>query len=82
MPQVLRAATSAPYLIAVAAAAAGICPMPLLGCLLLTLPAASRLLCFAAANHALPAQIASLKKFGVCWHVAVGLSLVAGLLLS
>ncbi|WIA34374.1 hypothetical protein OEZ86_012710 [Tetradesmus obliquus] len=80
--QVLLAATAGPYLIALAAAAAGVCPTPLLGCLLLSLPAAKSLLDYAFANHTVPAQIAPLKKFGVRWHVAMGLSLVAGLLIS
>ncbi|KAF6265571.1 UbiA prenyltransferase family-domain-containing protein [Scenedesmus sp. NREL 46B-D3] len=80
--QVLLAATAAPYLVALAAAAAGACPTPLLGCLLLSLPAAKSLLDFAFANHTVPAQIAPLKKYGVRWHVAMGLSLVAGLLIS
>lgn len=80
--QVLLAATAGPYLIALAAAAAGVCPTPLLGCLLLSLPAAKSLLDYAFANHTVPAQIAPLKRFGVRWHVAMGLSLVAGLLIS
>jgi hypothetical protein len=81
-PQALTAATAAPYLIALAAAAAGMCPTHLLGCMLLSLPAAKSLLDFAFANHTVPAQIAPLKKYGVRWHVAMGLSLVAGLLIS
>jgi hypothetical protein len=82
LPQVLTAATAAPYLIALAAAAAGVCPTPLLCCMLLSLPAAKSLLDFAFTNHTVPAQIAPLKKYGVRWHVAMGLSLVAGLLIS
>jgi 1,4-dihydroxy-2-naphthoate octaprenyltransferase len=80
--QVLLAATAAAYLISLAATAAGVLPIPLLSCILLSLPAAKRLLDFAYANHAVPAQIAPLKKYGVCGHVAMGLSLVAGLLIS
>eukprot|EP00879_Flechtneria_rotunda_P013950 GHRR01014570.1.p1 GENE.GHRR01014570.1~~GHRR01014570.1.p1 ORF type:complete len:382 (+),score=117.61 GHRR01014570.1:352-1497(+) len=80
--EVLVAATAAPYMIALAAAIAGICPTPLLLCLLLSLPSAKTLVDFAYTNHAVPAKIAPLKKFGVKWHSAVGLCLAAGLLLS
>lgn len=80
--QVLLVATAAPYMIALAAAAAGVCPTPLLCSLLLSLPAAKALLDFAYTHHTVPAQIAPLKKYGVKWHIATGLSLVVGLLVS
>jgi hypothetical protein len=77
--QVLLAATVSPYVIALGAAAAGICPLPLLAALVLSLPAAKSLVDYAWTNHTDPARIAILKKFGVKWHVAVGACLTAGL---
>jgi hypothetical protein len=77
--QVLLAATASPYVIALAAAAAGVCPLPLLAALVLSLPAAKTLLDYAWAHHTDPARIAILKKFGVKWHIAVGACLTAGL---
>jgi hypothetical protein len=71
-----------PYIIALAAAAAGVCPAPVLLCLTLSLPAAKALLDYAVANHTSPSRIAILKKFGVMWHIAAGLALTAGLILS
>eukprot|EP00878_Enallax_costatus_P047251 GHUV01057708.1.p1 GENE.GHUV01057708.1~~GHUV01057708.1.p1 ORF type:complete len:129 (+),score=37.97 GHUV01057708.1:242-628(+) len=80
--QVLAVATASPYLIALAAAAAGVLPVTLLACLTVSLQPAKQLLDFADANHMVPAAIAPLKKFGVKWHIAVGLSLTLGLFIS
>lgn len=66
-------------MIALAAAAAGVCPLPVLAALVLSLPAGKTLVDYAWANHQVPAQIAILKKFGVKWHVAMGACLIAGL---
>lgn len=77
--QVLLAATASPYIIILGAAAAGVCPLPLLAALVLSLPAAKTLVDYAYTNHTVPARIAILKKFGVKWHVAVGTCLTAGL---
>lgn len=77
--QVLLVATASPYVIALGASAAGICPLPVLAALVLSLPAAKTLLDYAWNNHTDPARIAILKKFGVKWHVAVGACLTAGL---
>lgn len=77
--QVLLAATASPYLIALAAAAGGICPLPVLAALLLSLPAAKALLDYAWTHHTDPARIAILKRYGLKWHMAVGAALVAGL---
>lgn len=82
VPQVLLAATASPYIIALGAAAAGVCPIPVLAALVLSLPAAKALVDYAWAYHTMPAQIAILKKFGVKWHMAVGACLTAGLALS
>eukprot|EP00878_Enallax_costatus_P029182 GHUV01031622.1.p1 GENE.GHUV01031622.1~~GHUV01031622.1.p1 ORF type:complete len:213 (+),score=43.39 GHUV01031622.1:285-923(+) len=80
--KVLAVATASPYLIALAAAAAGVLPVTLLACLTVSLQPAKQLLDFADANHMVPAAIAPLKKFGVKWHIAVGLSLTLGLFIS
>lgn len=77
--QVLLAATASPYVIALATAGLGFCPLPVLVALVLSLPAAKTLVDYAYAHHAVPAQIAILKRFGVKWHVAVGGCLTAGL---
>jgi hypothetical protein len=77
--QVLLAATASPYVLALAGAAAGVVPLPLLLALLPSLPPAKALLDYARAHHTSPARIAALKKFGVQWHIAVGASLAAGL---
>lgn len=77
--QVLLAATASPYLIALGAAAAGVCPLPALLSLALSLPAAKTLVDYAVANHTVPAQIAPLKKYGLKWHMAVAACLATGL---
>jgi hypothetical protein len=76
---VLLASTASPYVLALAGAAAGVLPLPVLLALTASLPAAKALLDFAWANHTVAAQIAPLKKFGVKWHVAVGATLTASL---
>lgn len=80
--QVLAVATASPYIIALGAAAAGILPVTLLACLTASLQPAKQLLDYAFENHSVPAKIAPLKKFGVKWHIAVGLCLTAGLAIS
>jgi len=71
-----------PYLITLAACAAGALPLTLLVATALSLPAARSLVAYAEANHTVPADIAPLKKFAIKWHMAFGGSAIAGLAAS
>lgn len=76
---VLQAAVTAPYLIALAGAAAGQLPAAALVASVASLPAAHALVQYARDNHAVPALIAPLKRYAIKWHVAFGAALVVGL---
>lgn len=80
--QVLRYAVAAPYAVAAAAALGGACSPALLLVMGSSLPAAQALLEYAEEHHRVPAKIAALKKYGVRWHIAVGVALTAGLVLG
>ncbi|KIY95603.1 hypothetical protein MNEG_12357 [Monoraphidium neglectum] len=77
--QVLEAAVAAPYVLALAGAAAGALPLGVLAFSAFSLPAARDLVLFARENHRVAARIAPLKRYAIRWHVAFALALVAGL---
>ncbi|KAG1664632.1 hypothetical protein FOA52_011769 [Chlamydomonas sp. UWO 241] len=76
---VLLAATTAPYVLLVAAAVEGVLPLALIPATALSLPSALALYRFAADNHTEPKAIAPLKIFATKLHMAFGLALVIGL---
>ncbi len=82
MAQLLRVASTVPYLLVLGGSVASILPVHVLMATVLSLPAARHLIEFAIRNHRVPSRIAALKNFATQWHIAFGLSLVLGLVAS